>query len=130
DGHRRDRRAVRAPRLARGAGGGELPVDGVSTAQERADLEPPRSRRDRAGGALMTRARGDGRHFEPELLARAERGEDGTVALFAPRPGLWRGAPAEGSLVRPGDAIGELEVLGLLYRLRAPAEAFGVVGAL
>lgn len=71
----------------------------------------------------------DGRRSVPELEARAVHGEDGRVTLFAPRPGLWRGAPLPGSLVTPGSPIGELEVLGVLHRLRAPEGAFGVVEA-
>lgn len=80
------------------------------------------------GGALMTH-RPDGRRFVVELEAISSPEEEG-VALYAPRPGLWRGAPSEGALIRPGDPIGELEVLGELLRLRAPKDAFGVVGGL
>jgi len=69
----------------------------------------------------------DGRRFACEMIARATPREDGTIALYAPSPGLWRDAPAEGALVRGGDAIGELEVLGVLHRLRAPAGAHGLV---
>jgi acetyl-CoA carboxylase biotin carboxyl carrier protein len=70
----------------------------------------------------------DGRRAVPELEARAVVGDDGRVTLFAPQPGLWRGAPLPGSLVTAGSPIGELEVLGVLHRLRAPEGAFGVVG--
>lgn len=73
--------------------------------------------------------RRDGRRFAPELDAKLER-VDGQTRLLAPRPGLWRDAPIEGALVRPGDLIGELEILGERHRLRAPAGAFGVVGDL
>ncbi|HEY8432120.1 MAG TPA: biotin/lipoyl-containing protein [Sandaracinaceae bacterium] len=69
----------------------------------------------------------DGRRFAPELSVRAVREDGGTVALYAPRPGLWRGAPPIGALVRGGDLVGELEVLGVRYRLRAPADAHGIV---
>jgi acetyl-CoA carboxylase biotin carboxyl carrier protein len=41
--------------------------------------------------------------------------------------GLWRDAPPPGSLVVPGGNLGELEILGVLHRLRAPEGAVGVV---
>lgn len=69
----------------------------------------------------------DGRRFEPESSVRARRREDGLLELLAPGPGLWRGAPEPGALVSPGSALGELEVLGVLHRLRAPSDAYGVV---
>ncbi|MCZ7682091.1 MAG: biotin/lipoyl-binding protein [Sandaracinaceae bacterium] len=69
----------------------------------------------------------DGRRYASELVTRAERRDDGTIALYAPRPGLWRSAPARGALVRAGDPLGELEVLGVRHRLRAPEGAHGVV---
>lgn len=68
----------------------------------------------------------DSRTQIPELEATSEV-EDGRVVLRAPRPGHWRGAPLEGVLVTPHAVIGELEILGRLHRLRAPADAFGVV---
>jgi acetyl-CoA carboxylase biotin carboxyl carrier protein len=73
--------------------------------------------------------RADARHSVEELEATSEL-VDGRIALYAPRPGYWRGAPPEGALVRPGMPIGELEILGEVLRLRAPADAFGVVGGL
>lgn len=72
----------------------------------------------------------DGRRFAKGLEVRGERDDAGRLTLFAPRPGLWRDAPREGALVRPGDAVGELEVLGVVHALRAPADAFGVVSGL
>jgi acetyl-CoA carboxylase biotin carboxyl carrier protein len=71
----------------------------------------------------------DGRRFVPERQARAEARDLSTLALFAPQPGLYRGGPGAGALVLPGSPIGELEVLGTLYRLRAPDDAFGIVVA-
>ncbi len=68
----------------------------------------------------------DGRRFAPVLECRA-RTEDGELRLYAPRPGLYRDAPPAGTLVRPGDAVGALEVLGVIHPLRAPKKAFGVV---
>jgi len=52
---------------------------------------------------------------------------DGVATLVAPCPGLWRDAPAPGSLIRAGSSLGALEVLGAVVPLRAPAGAFGVV---
>jgi acetyl-CoA carboxylase biotin carboxyl carrier protein len=69
----------------------------------------------------------DSRQFVPELIAELERLDDGRTALLAPSPGLWRERPEIGSLLRAGDAIGWLEILGVAHRLRAPAGAVGIV---
>src|SRR5262245_39671322 len=69
----------------------------------------------------------DSLSFVPELLAILERRDAGRVELLAPSPGLWRDAPSIGALIRPGDAIGSLEILGVAHRLRAPEGALGVV---
>ncbi len=70
----------------------------------------------------------DSRLFVPELVALLERQADTSrVLLRAPAPGLWRGAPEPGALIRPGMLIGELEQLGVLHRLRAPDQAEGIV---
>ncbi len=69
----------------------------------------------------------DSRQFVPELTVRSRPREGGGLSLLAPSPGLWRGAPARGALVRPGDVVGVLEVLGVCHRLRAPEGAVGVV---
>lgn len=74
----------------------------------------------------------DSRHFVPELTAELEHphdGGDGRVTLLAPSPGLWREQPALGSLIRSGDAIGWIEILGVAHRLRAPEGAVGIVVA-
>lgn len=71
----------------------------------------------------------DGRRFVPELALAARVMDDGKIALSAPAPGLFRGGPAPGALVTPGSVVGELEILGVLHRLRAPSDAFGVVTA-
>lgn len=71
----------------------------------------------------------DGRRFAPVLECRV-RTVDGQVQLFVPRPGLYRDAPPAGTLVRPGDAVGALEVLGVIHPLKAPRGAFGVVSPL
>jgi hypothetical protein len=64
----------------------------------------------------------DSRQFVPELITELERRDDGRMVLLAPSPGLWRERPEAGSLVRSGDAIGWLEILGVAHRLRAPAQ--------
>jgi acetyl-CoA carboxylase biotin carboxyl carrier protein len=69
----------------------------------------------------------DSRQFVPELTAALERLDDGRTVLLAPSPGLWRERPDVGSLLRSGDAIGWIEILGVAHRLRAPAGALGVV---
>ena len=61
------------------------------------------------------------------LEARLVSAEGGAIELHAPAPGFYREAPREGALVRPGDAIGALEVLGVIHPLRAPKGALGVV---
>ncbi|MCA9650056.1 MAG: hypothetical protein H6712_18140 [Myxococcales bacterium] len=74
----------------------------------------------------MKREHLDGRLFTPELTARLHR--DGTaLELRAPAVGLWCDAPRTGSLITPGAPVGELEILGVRHRLRAPAEAAGLV---
>jgi acetyl-CoA carboxylase biotin carboxyl carrier protein len=74
----------------------------------------------------MKRTHVDGRLFTPELVAQLHRDGEQLV-LASPAVGLWRDAPAPGSLVVPGGNLGELEILGVLHRLRAPDEAVGVV---
>jgi acetyl-CoA carboxylase biotin carboxyl carrier protein len=69
----------------------------------------------------------DSRSFVPELLALLEPRDQGRVELLAPSPGLWRDAPSSGALIRPGDAIGSVEILGIEHRLRAPEGALGIV---
>jgi acetyl-CoA carboxylase biotin carboxyl carrier protein len=77
----------------------------------------------------MTRR--EGREHEPEMTALAAPAapEGKRIEVRAPAVGLWREAPAPGTLVRPGDTIGRLEVLGVLHRLIAPVEAHGIVVA-
>lgn len=69
----------------------------------------------------------DSRLFAPELVALLARTPEGHVHVQAPAPGLYRGAPERGELVRPGMIIGELEQLGVLHRVRAPEQAQGVI---
>lgn len=74
----------------------------------------------------MKRKPVDGRVFVPELQATLRR--DGTqLQLLSPAVGQWRDAPLAGQLVTPGASLGELEILGVQHRLRAPAQAGGMV---
>lgn len=77
----------------------------------------------------MTRR--EGREHEPQMTAlTAQAAPEGKrIEVRAPAVGLWREAPAPGTLVRPGDTIGRLEVLGVLHRLIAPVEGHGIVVA-
>jgi acetyl-CoA carboxylase biotin carboxyl carrier protein len=70
-----------------------------------------------------------GRVFEPELTALlgAEPDADGLLALRCPAVGLWRGAPEPGAVIYPGALLGELEILGVVHRLRAPDAVAGAV---
>ncbi len=75
----------------------------------------------------------DSRQFVSELVALLDRpeseSEGRSLLVRAPAPGLWRGAPEPGTLIRPGSLIGELEQLGVLHRLRAPEQVEGIVTA-
>jgi acetyl-CoA carboxylase biotin carboxyl carrier protein len=75
----------------------------------------------------MKRTHVDGRLFTPELVARLQREDGGEILLASPAVGLWRDAPPPGSLVTPGMVLGQLEILGVLHRVRAPDDAVGVV---
>lgn len=69
----------------------------------------------------------DSRLTPPTLKARLVRLPDGKLRLESPTVGLYREAPRTGSLVTPETPIGQLEILGVLHHLLAPAEAAGVV---
>lgn len=69
----------------------------------------------------------DSRQFVPELTADLERLDDGRMILRAPSPGSWRDRPTVGSLLRAGDELGWIEILGVAHRLRAPEGAGGIV---
>lgn len=69
----------------------------------------------------------DGRVFRRSLTARSTRLENGRTRLQAPAVGLWRGAPAPGTLVMPRGHLGELEVLGVLHQLVADEHSHGLV---
>ncbi len=69
----------------------------------------------------------DSRLHPPTMPARLVREQDGKLRLEAPTVGLYRGAPPPGSLVAAGATIGQLEILGVLHHLVAPAGATGLV---
>lgn len=69
----------------------------------------------------------NGRVFEPILIATMVKRDGGEIALCAPGVGLWRGAPRLGTLLSPGEQLGELEVLGVLHRICVPRGARGMV---
>lgn len=52
---------------------------------------------------------------------------DAGHAIGAPGVGIWRPAVGIGALVRPGDLLGLLEVLGTAHRVLAPPGARGIV---
>ena len=47
--------------------------------------------------------------------------------IASPRVGYWRGAPAVGTIVRAGEALGVIETLGVRYPVVAPDGVEGVV---
>jgi len=69
----------------------------------------------------------DSRLHPPTMPARLVRLPDGKLRLEAPTVGLYRGAPPAGSLVAAGNTLGQLEILGVLHHLVAPAGAAGLV---
>lgn len=75
----------------------------------------------------------DGRVFQATVAALVERQQTedraAAVTIRAPAVGLWRGGPRSGAVIAPGDDLGEIEILGVLHRLEAPAGARGVVVA-
>jgi len=68
----------------------------------------------------------DGRLFVPEHVCGLRR-DGAMLEVLAPAVGFWLDAPVVGSLVIPGGVVGELEVLGVRHRLRAPEGAAGIV---
>lgn len=63
------------------------------------------------------------------LTARLTPLDGGRLELSAPTVGLWREGPPVGAVVRPGTALGALEILGQVYPLVAPDGAVGAVVA-
>jgi acetyl-CoA carboxylase biotin carboxyl carrier protein len=77
----------------------------------------------------MSDSSSSSRVARPELTAKASTRADGTTVLASPTVGLLRGAPALGSVVVPGQWLGEVETLGVITLLRAPTSAMGLVVA-
>ena len=71
----------------------------------------------------------DSRLHPPTLEARLVRTAENTLRLEAPTVGLYRGGPRPGSLVTAGAPSGQLEILGVLHHLLAPAGTAGLVVA-
>jgi acetyl-CoA carboxylase biotin carboxyl carrier protein len=69
----------------------------------------------------------DSRLKPPTLRARLVRLADGKLRLEAPTVGLYRGEPPPGTHVAADAPIGQLEILGVLHHLLAPAETAGLV---
>src|SRR5690554_279485 len=61
------------------------------------------------------------------LELRAERRDDGKIALVAPMPGHYRGALKRGALLTEGMEVGALIVLGRVRRLIVPSGVSGRV---
>jgi acetyl-CoA carboxylase biotin carboxyl carrier protein len=68
----------------------------------------------------------DGRTMQPRRTAGLGQADDDQV-LLSPGVGLVRGLPVAGSWITEGTVIGELDVLGVLHVVVAPAGAAGVV---
>lgn len=60
----------------------------------------------------------------PALLRRRE---DGRVELLSPEVGLFREGPGPGRLLQPGERLGRVERLGVLYEVHVPPGAAGAV---
>ncbi|HEY0135123.1 MAG TPA: biotin/lipoyl-containing protein [Nannocystis sp.] len=71
----------------------------------------------------------DSRLHPPTIQARLVRTAEGKLRLESPTVGLYRGEPRPGSLVTPESSLGQLEILGVLHHLLAPAGASGLVVA-
>ena len=71
---------------------------------------------------------GGGRLHAPTLTAPA-RDDAGRIHLHAPAVGHWRPRLALGDVVRAGDLIGELTVLGVVHPVLAGAGSRGAVVA-
>lgn len=74
----------------------------------------------------MSAHKSPGPRFLPQLSVRVER-DEGRLRLLAPSPGIYRRVPAIGQLIGAHGAVGELEVLGVVYRLQAPEQVQGRV---
>ncbi len=67
------------------------------------------------------------RETRTTMQARLTHLEEGRMELRAPSVGLWREGPPVGALVRPGQPVGYVEILGVAHELVAPEGASGVV---
>ncbi len=61
------------------------------------------------------------------ISALIKKRSDGRIEVRAPGVGLFREAPLEGALLRPGMRAGALEVLGVVSDLIVPESAVGIV---
>ncbi|MBL8946165.1 MAG: hypothetical protein JNK45_23565 [Myxococcales bacterium] len=68
----------------------------------------------------------DGRTTQPRRTAGLGQADDDQV-LLSPGVGLVRGLPVAGSWITEGTVLGELDVLGVLHVVVAPAGAAGIV---
>jgi len=67
---------------------------------------------------------------EPILLARVERGGDGTLRVLSPGVGLWIDPPEDGVVLGPGSRLGTLRRLNRRFALLLPEGGAGrVIGA-
>jgi acetyl-CoA carboxylase biotin carboxyl carrier protein len=69
----------------------------------------------------------EGRLHARRLTATATDAGEGRTAIASPAVGWWRPAVGPGAVVRGGDVIGLLEVLGARIEVIAPATAHGAV---
>jgi acetyl-CoA carboxylase biotin carboxyl carrier protein len=60
-------------------------------------------------------------------LTATAREDGGNLAIGSPSIGWWHPRVATGAIVRAGDVLGELDVLGTRHEVIAPAEARGTV---
>lgn len=67
-----------------------------------------------------------GRLHQKKLVASAAE-HDGKVTLLAPNVGFFRPALATGAFVTPNALLGQLEMLGVLHAVLAPADRSGLV---
>lgn len=71
----------------------------------------------------------DGRRHCPTLVAPATESDDGRVQLRSPGVGTWHPAAPAGQLVRPGEIVGELHILGTAWRVVAGTGTRGAIAA-
>jgi acetyl-CoA carboxylase biotin carboxyl carrier protein len=69
----------------------------------------------------------EGRLHARRLVASAGEIPGGLIAIASPAVGAWHAAVAIGAVIRGGDRLGELEILGASVEVVAPVGAHGVV---